>query len=379
MPQKKAKKASSLPITGLQPALNTSDMASIDELIDVSNTEDSKLLSLTLDQLRTLAIAFDRGSPLEAAKVIRRQQASVQSQLDTLNKYFTEMCGDKLCGPTRRGEAWAFSNTGAFAADLAKKTLSEVLYAVRRQRQRVCKDIAVAVTTFTQPIVWRTWNLVRERLPKIKHPITHHIRTREVAQKLSSNEFDLILAPQIIEAGKMPSFDDWIFTPGITERLTALTYADNEALVRQAEPGTANVDRLFTEEPLIVPREGLVLDLLDRAVPQWRRRSKTSVQIDDARYGINLLRSGITRGTMFVFSTVGEAAVKGQLIAQYDAIPVELEVRLQQLALDGVFDRFRIVTGLFVRKSRLSECNADHPLKLFCSSFEKLFQEERVD
>jgi hypothetical protein len=80
----------------------------------------------------------------------------------------------------------------------------------------------------------------------------------------------------------------------------------------------------------------------------------------------------MTKGAMFVFEKVGEAALKGTLVAAYEEMPKEKETRLCQLYLGGAFERFRIATGLFVRKSRLEKCAQDHPFRLFCEAFAEM-------
>ena len=51
------------------------------------------LLDATFDQLRTLTVVYETGSALRAARVLEREQSSVQKQLDTLNRMFQRMCG----------------------------------------------------------------------------------------------------------------------------------------------------------------------------------------------------------------------------------------------------------------------------------------------
>src|SRR5579871_4710064 len=90
-----------LELSATDPSLSTA------QLSDLESSVNARLLDLTIDQLRTLVIVFQEGSALKAAKLLHRQQSSIQSQLTTLNKYFIELCGEKLCSATNRGENYS--------------------------------------------------------------------------------------------------------------------------------------------------------------------------------------------------------------------------------------------------------------------------------
>lgn len=357
---------------------SSTPLLTIQQLVDLDAGGCARMLDLTMDQLRTLAIVYGTKNALNAARLLRRQQSSIQSQLTTLNKHFSEICGEKLCSSTGRGEDYSFTQTGQFVAQLVIEILSNLENKLGRQRQNYSRELVVATTTFTQPFVVRTWNMVPE-LPMRVPLKLHQIRTREVGMKLRSEEYDLVMASHVTENGKTDFSDDWIFIPLLVERLTVITFGENNDLVSKFQDGLhfADQEKLFSTEKLVVPREGIIIEILNRACPDWQRKANIHDRIDDVRYGLNLLRSGMARGSMFVFEKVGEAALRGDLVTVYDQLEGGQEVGLRQLFLGDGFERFRIATGLFVRKNRLAQCPDDHPLQLFYQSFLRLVKKEK--
>src|SRR4051794_11433510 len=54
------------------------------------------LLDLTIDQLRTLVIVHREGNALRAARILGREQSSVQKQLNTVNDASRHLVGESL-------------------------------------------------------------------------------------------------------------------------------------------------------------------------------------------------------------------------------------------------------------------------------------------
>ena len=71
-------------------------------------TAGHELLDTTFDQLRTLLVVAETGSALQAARILGREQSSVQKQLDTLNRNFQQMCGELLVLRQGRGQPFLF-------------------------------------------------------------------------------------------------------------------------------------------------------------------------------------------------------------------------------------------------------------------------------
>lgn len=59
-----------------------------------------EMLDVSLDQLRTLAVVHTAGTAQRAARVLGREQSSVQKQIDNLNRAATRLVGLPLLAPT---------------------------------------------------------------------------------------------------------------------------------------------------------------------------------------------------------------------------------------------------------------------------------------
>lgn len=82
------------------------------------------LLETTFDQLRTLIAVAETGSALQAARLLGREQSSVQKQLDTLNRNFQQICGELLVIKQGRGQQFLFTPSGRQFVALARRTLT---------------------------------------------------------------------------------------------------------------------------------------------------------------------------------------------------------------------------------------------------------------
>ncbi|MGH3871432.1 MAG: hypothetical protein ACRDSR_07960 [Pseudonocardiaceae bacterium] len=75
----------------------------------------AEMLDVSLDQFRTLAVVHTTGTAQRAARVLGREQSSVQKQLDNLNKAAARLVGEAstsgpaTCGAnsTRRRSTWS--------------------------------------------------------------------------------------------------------------------------------------------------------------------------------------------------------------------------------------------------------------------------------
>lgn len=70
------------------------------------------LLDLTWDQMRTLVVVHEEGTALAAARILGREQSSVQKQLDILNRNFQALTGELLVIKQGRGRELLFTPTG---------------------------------------------------------------------------------------------------------------------------------------------------------------------------------------------------------------------------------------------------------------------------
>ncbi|MFD0536468.1 LysR family transcriptional regulator [Actinomadura luteofluorescens] len=88
------------------------------------------LLDMTFDQLRTLLVVHETGSALRAARVLGREQSSVQKQLDTLNRNSQVLCGEVLTVRQGRGKDYLFTPTGETTVELARTTFGKWLESI---------------------------------------------------------------------------------------------------------------------------------------------------------------------------------------------------------------------------------------------------------
>ena len=95
------------------------------------------LMDTTMDQLRTLVVVHETGTALGAARALGREQASVQKQLDTMNRNFSELCGEPLVLKQGRGKDVLFTGTGAALVELARGTLDDWLDGIHDSRRRL--------------------------------------------------------------------------------------------------------------------------------------------------------------------------------------------------------------------------------------------------
>src|SRR5262249_10801715 len=123
----------------------------------LDTTLGSGLLDTTFDQLRTLLLVADTGSAQQAARLLGREQSSVQKQLDTLNRNFQRMCGELLVKKQGRGQPFLFTPSGQSFVDLVRATLGSWQAAINDARRRLGQTIAVGTTEFTLGLLGRVW------------------------------------------------------------------------------------------------------------------------------------------------------------------------------------------------------------------------------
>src|SRR5581483_8955763 len=121
-----------------------------------------QLLEFTFDQLRTLVVVQEAGSANGAARLLGREQSSVQKQIDTLNRGFQRMCGELLVIKQGRGQPFLFTPTGTAVARQAHALLSDWQAQVNDARHRIGKTVALGTTEFTLRFVGTVWQRVAD-------------------------------------------------------------------------------------------------------------------------------------------------------------------------------------------------------------------------
>ncbi|MEO7193311.1 MAG: LysR family transcriptional regulator [Pseudonocardiaceae bacterium] len=326
-------------------------------------TVGSGLLETTFDQLRTLVLVAETGSALSAARVLGREQSSVQKQLDTLNRSFQHMCGEQLVIKQGRGKRFLFTPSGWQFVELARTTLAEWQASVNGARRRLGQTISVGTTEFTLDFLSRVWRRVSDELQsrEIELKIVH-VRTKDTFTRLDTKEVDLMCggfasAPGILEVPARYEFLEWH-----REGLALLTNLSR----RELAVNSVGREKL-PSVPIVIPSGGVIVDFLSRWYgSEFRNKLTIVTTIDDIYYGLALLRSGMVFGCMIVSQSIGRAAIEGRL-------PGGPDFRLVAFAenFDPIHD---LVTGVFARKGEREQYAPAHPLNLLWNAFAEEIQ-----
>lgn len=145
------------------------------------------LFDTTLDQLRTLVV-HETGTALGAARVLGREQSSVQKQLGTMNRNFGELCGEPLVRKQGRGvnvfvhrdRKGAGGSREPHAGDLAGR------------------DARMPAEARANPD--RRDHPVHPRLSEMVH-----VRTRNLLEKHASRQVDLVCGSVLDTEGRIGS------------------------------------------------------------------------------------------------------------------------------------------------------------------------------
>jgi DNA-binding transcriptional LysR family regulator len=318
------------------------------------------LLDITFDQLRTLLLVADTGSALRAARMLDREQSSVQKQLDTLNRNFQQMCGEVLVIKQGRNRPFLFTPSGLQFVDLARATLGQWHAAINDARHRLGQTITVGTTEFTLAFLGRVWPRVEEDFASREIEVKiRHVRTKEAFSQLEANQVDLMCGGLASTAGRAEVPEQYDFLEWHREGLVLLTNLPRRELPVKA----VGVDRLL-QVPLVIPTGGVIVDFLRRWYGlEFHERLTIVATIDDIYYGLALLRSRMAYGCMIVSEAIGSAAVQGQLPGGPD---------FRTVAFADDFDpMLELVTGVFARKGERQQYEPAHPLNVLWNAFDE--------
>jgi DNA-binding transcriptional LysR family regulator len=316
------------------------------------------LLEITFDQLRTLLIVHDTGSSLEAARVLKREQSSVQKQIDTLNRGFQRLCGELLVLKQGRGQRFLFTPTGAAVVERARTLMSDWHNEVSDIRRRIGQSLAVGTTEFCLDFLGNAWGRVAEDFQSRETELKIvHVRTKDAFARLDAKEIDLLCAGFAAPAGEKGLPGPYEFLEWKREGLVLLTNLSKRELP-SASVGVARLSAV----PLIIPTRGIIADFLCRWYGQnFHTRLNIAATIDDVYYGLALLRSHMAYGCMLVTQSIGESVMEGKL-------PGAPELRLVGLAED--FDpMLELIAGVFARKGDREKFSASHPFNMLWNAF----------
>ncbi|MFB7169997.1 LysR family transcriptional regulator [Streptomyces sp. NPDC056254] len=316
------------------------------------------LLDLTWDQMRTLVVVHEEGTALAAARILGREQSSVQKQLDILNRNFQALTGELLVIKQGRGRELLFTPTGLEVVDRIRATFSDWLQGIAASRRRLGSQLTVGTTEFTLGFLGRVWERIEpefmEREVELK---VVHVRTRDFRQRLDSNQVDLLCGGMAAPADGGLVAPEYDFLEWHREGLALLTNLP----MRELPARKVGVERL-RNLPLVIPSRGVIADFVEHWYgPDFRAHLQIVAEIDDIYYGLALLRSGMTYGCMLCARSIGEAAVQGRL-------PGGEDFRLVDFADD--FDPvLELVSGVFARKGERDSYGPSHPLNILWEAF----------
>ncbi|NUR61420.1 MAG: LysR family transcriptional regulator [Catenulispora sp.] len=317
------------------------------------------LLDATFDQLRTLTLVHDTGSALRAARVLDREQSSVQKQLDTLNRAFQRMCGEPLVLRTGRGKDFRFTPTGEAVVELTRRTLAQWTDGVHAIRRRHGTRLTVGTTELMLPFLAAARERIAESLAArgVRLHVVH-IRTREFAAALEADAVDVVCGSMVVPAGGTAHRSVYDVVERYRSRLAVLTNLPTSVL-----PDVPVSSAQLATLPLALPSDGLVVEFLSRWYgPDHRERLYVAADISDLTYGFSLLTSGLIPGCVLVTEGIAHAATSGNL-------PAAAGLRHVPLGSDFTPD-LELLTGAFARRGERARVAPGHPLALCWAAFE---------
>jgi DNA-binding transcriptional LysR family regulator len=304
-------------------------------------------------------VVQEAGSANGAARILSREQSSVQKQIDTLNHSFQRMCGELLVIKQGRGQPFLFTPTGTAVAGRAQTLLAGWQALVNDARHRIGKTVALGTTEFTLRFVGTVWQRVAAEFAAREIELSVvHVRTKDSFARLEAKEIDLLCGGFASVAGTDDIPGDYEFLQWRREGLVLLT----NLAERELPVPAVSVGRL-PDLPLIVPvGGGVITDFLRRWYgSDFRSRLTITAAIDDIYYGLALMRSEMTRGCMLASASIAKAAIEGRL-------PGGPGLRLVHLGED--FDpMMELVTGSFARRGERTAFDLSHPLNLLWQAF----------
>lgn len=318
------------------------------------------LLDATFDQLRTLTVVYENGSALRAARVLGREQSSVQKQLDTLNRVFQRMCGEQLVLRAGRGKDFLFTPTGEAVVELSRRSLREWTRGVHAARRRLGRRLTVGTTELMLPFLAGARERAAESLDALGVELhVAHIRTKDIAATLEANEVDVVCGSMVVPAGGTEHRAVYDVVERYRSRLALLTNLPAADL-----PDAAVDAELLAKLPLALPSDGLITEFASRWYgPGYRERLTVAADISDLTYGFSLLISGLVTGCMLVTEGIAHAAATGSLLAAAGLRRVPLA--------KGFVPDLELLTGAFALRGERSRVPAGHPLALLWAAFEE--------
>jgi DNA-binding transcriptional LysR family regulator len=317
------------------------------------------LLDTTMDQLRTLIMVHEVGTALAAARLLGREQSSVQKQLDTLNRNFKQLCGEPLVIKQGRGKEVLFTASGGAFVEIARDTLRDWLDGVHESRRLRGEMVTVGTTRFTLGFLANAGEHVAEEFQErgIELRVTH-LRTSQLLDALRTKQADLVCGSVLIAVDDDTALAEFDVMEWRRSGLSLVTNLSSEQLPNRALRASE-----LPAVPLVVPASGLISGFLHGWYgTDFREKLDIAAEIDDVRYGFDLLRSELLHGCMIVTQGVGEAAGDGRLPEGQGLRTIEL--------VNDVGPKMQVLVGAFTRRGERQSYYAEHPLNLLWTALE---------
>ncbi|APU13597.1 LysR family transcriptional regulator [Actinoalloteichus sp. GBA129-24] len=316
------------------------------------------LLDTTMDQLRTLLAVREAGTALGAARTLGREQSSVQKQLDTLNRNFSNLCGEPLVLKQGRGKDVLFTDTGETLVEMARRTLGGWLDEIHECRRRLGGTLTVATTRFTLRYLADAGQYVSEEFDRrgVELKVVH-VRSGDLFGRLRAKQVDLVCGSVVTRTDDVDELADYDVMEWRRSGLSLVTNLPPALL-----PGPTMRTSELPTLPLVTPVGGLITDFLRGWFgADYRATLDISAEIDTVHYGFELLRSELSRGALLVTKGIGEAAEQGRLPEGQGLRTIEL--------IDDIAPGLQVLAGLFARRGERAAHPVDHPLNLLWEAF----------
>jgi DNA-binding transcriptional LysR family regulator len=322
------------------------------------------LLPMTIDQLSTFATVCDKQSPRQAALSIKRDQSSVEKQLQTMERNFEGFIDEKLIRkPDKRGGHTDLTRSGVRVLQLAAEILHAVSEAARDLRRlQTIYTIRIGLTAFMIPLITGIERQVSKRFDVAGVHLSHElrdIRTDNIQATLREDKrFDFCLGDLISKSDEpAPVVEDLDFAEWQREEFVLLSN------YRLGGPALKLEDFTDRRIPLILPTFGVIRRFVDTSV-EHPEALNIAQSCNDYHFGFDLLRQSMQNYCMICTPRVANHAKQ-----------VPGSKRLHVYKLSG--NKRELSVGLFRRKGECDNFAPSHPLRMFWDVFAELAQKRQ--
>lgn len=319
---------------------------------------------LTISHLRTLVFLEKWKLPGKVAAALGEDQTSVQSRLNFLDSLFLGLCGEKLIVRPGRRQEVSFTPTGRAIAAAAFSILRELENAYERASRTRGYKLVIGATTYTLTHLAKSFDQIKRDLGAGASVQWEHVRSSRFPDDLRTWKVDIVLAGMTTdEKGQIDLEEDFAYIPLVVDGPAALTNLPEAKL-----PSTGATIEQLRAVPILVPDSGMVLDLIKGMFGDISQLDQLPIR--DLYYGLNLLRSGVAEGAIFVTKGISKWATKKR---KDGGAPMWgfAKCELRSVRIEPKVTRSRFRLAAVALKDRLASISPAHPLRrmwTFCES-----------